>query len=174
MRVAQIHLCVLLAAAACGLTGTARAASPRAEAAAADALRKAEGDFLVMNYASGAARLDRALRGCAPANCSPATQAALLRDIGTMEFRAGDRGFAVKAFGDALRLQPAIELNPNYDSPDLRALWNEVKGGAAPAPAGAAPGAPPAAPPPQAQPPAPTVPPPPTFPQPSGDFTHTP
>ncbi|MBV9948455.1 MAG: hypothetical protein JOZ69_16510 [Myxococcales bacterium] len=176
MRVARIHGCVLVAAAlaAFGFTGSARAASPRAEAAAADALRKAEGDFLVMNYASAAARLDRALRGCAPANCYPTTQAALLRDIGTMEFRAGDRGFAVKAFGDALRLQPSIELNPSYDSPDLRAVWNEVKGEGAPAPAGAAPAAPPAAPAAPPPPPAPTVPPPPTFPQPSGDFTHTP
>jgi hypothetical protein len=157
------------------------AASARAEAAALDALNKAEGDYLGMNYASGAARLDKALRACAPANCSPGTQAALMRDIGTMEFRAGDKGFAAKAFSEALKLQPTIDLNPSYDSPDLRAAWNEVKG-VPPPPAAAVPGtsaapaapAAPASPGPSAGPGAPAVAPPPTFPQPTGDFTHTP
>jgi hypothetical protein len=141
------------------------AVNPRVEAAALDALSKAEGDFLGMNYASGAARLDKALRACAPANCSAGTQAALLRDIGTMEFRAGDRGFATKAFTEALKIQPNIDINPSYDAPDLRALWNEVKGGGAPAPTGG--GVP-------ANPPGGGAAPPPTFQQPKGDFIHTP
>jgi hypothetical protein len=146
------------------LARPAFAANPRAEAAALDALSKAEGDFLGMNYASGAARLDKALRACAPSNCSAATQAALLRDIGTMEFRAGDKGFATKAFTEALKLQPNIDLNPSYDSPDLRAAWVEVKGGGAPVGPAAppAPGAPGGAPPP------------PSFQQPTGDFIHVP
>jgi hypothetical protein len=147
------------------LTRPAFAANPRAEAAALDALSKAEGDFLGMNYASGAARLDKALRACAPSNCSAATQAALLRDIGTMEFRAGDKGFATKAFTEALKLQPNIDLNSSYDSPDLRAAWAEVKGGGAVAAAPVAPAAPgvPGG-----------APPPPTFQQPTGDFIHVP
>lgn len=159
----------------------ALAAKPHAEVVATDAIAKAEADYLAMNFASGAARLDKALRGCSPAKCSPDTQAALLRDIGTMEFRAGDRGFATKAFGDALKLQPSIDLNPSYDSPDVRAVWNATKAGVAPSAAPAAPPPPPpvvAAPPPPPAPPAPPppppVPPPPTFPQPKGDFTHVP
>ncbi|HXN35376.1 MAG TPA: hypothetical protein VN877_04350 [Opitutaceae bacterium] len=166
------------------------AANPR-EIAALDALNQAESDYLGMNYAAGAARLDKALRVCAPANCSSGTQAALLRDIGTMELRAGDKAFAIKAFGEALKLHPTIDLNPSYDSPDVRALWEEVKGGGAPsaspvapaapaapsliplAPAPSAPAPPPAAP---APPPAPLpVAPPPVLPQPAkGDFVHTP
>jgi hypothetical protein len=148
------------------LARPAFAANPRAEAGALDALSKAEGDFLGMNYASGAARLDKALRACAPANCSAATQAALLRDIGTMEFRAGDKGFATKAFTEALKLQPNIDLNPSYDSPDLRAAWVEVKGGGAPAGpvAPTAPGVPAGG----------GAPPPPSFQQPTGDFIHVP
>jgi hypothetical protein len=148
---------------------------PRAEVAAADALAKAEADFLAMNYASGAARLDRALHACAPNKCAPATRAALLRDIGTMEFRSGDRGFAMKAFGDALRLRPTIDLNPSYDSPDVRVAWAEVKTRVAPTaptvPSAPAPAPVSAVPP---SPPPPAVPPPPTFPQPRGDFTHAP
>ena len=146
------------------------AVNPRAEAAALDALSKAEGDFLGMNYASGAARLDKALRACAPVNCSAGTQAALLRDIGTMEFRAGDKGFATRAFTEALKLQPNIDLNPSYDAPELRALWNEVKGGgAAPSGGGAPVGAPAAGGAPTAG-GGPASP----FAQPKGDFIHTP
>jgi hypothetical protein len=152
------------------LNRPALAANPRAEAIALETLSKAEGDFLAMNYASGAARLDKALRACGA--CSLATQAALLRDIGTMEFRAGDKGFATKAFTEALKLQPNIDLNPSYDSPDLRAAWTEVKGGGAPpAPA---PAPTPSPPPPTAAPATPKVEPPPVFQQPKGDFAHAP
>jgi hypothetical protein len=145
------------------LARPALAANPRAEAAALDAISKAEGDFLAMNYASGAARLDKALRACGVSNCSAGAQAALLRDIGTMEFRAGDKGFATKAFTEALKLQPNIDLNPSYDSPDLRAAWVEVKGGP---PAASAP--------PVATAPGPVAPSPPAYQQPAGDFTHSP
>jgi hypothetical protein len=145
------------------------AANARAEANAQAALEKAEADYLSMNYASGAAKLDRALRVCESSNCTAATQAALLRDIGTMEFRAGDRGFAVRAFGEAIKLEPTIDLNPSYDAADLRAVWTEVKGGgAASAPAAPSPATPPpaataSAPPPSPQPS-----------QPTGDFVHAP
>jgi len=169
------------------------AANSRAEVAALDALNQAESDYLGMSYAAGAARLDKALRACAPANCSSGTQAALLRDIGTMQFRAGDKAVAVKAFGEALKLHPTIDLNPDYESADLRAAWDEVKGGGPPRAASGAPAAPAAPPliplapapsstaPPAPLPPAPVapaplpVPPPPVLPQPGkGDFVHTP
>jgi hypothetical protein len=165
VRAGPIFIVLILLA----FTRPALAANPRAEVVALETLSKAEGDFLAMNYASGAARLDKALRACG--SCSLSTQAALLRDIGTMEFRAGDKGFATKAFSEALKLQPNIDLNPSYDSPDLRAAWAEVKG------AGAPPAAAPAPPPPVAAPPTPATPkvePPPVFVQPKGDFTHTP
>src|SRR5579883_971956 len=171
VRAACVIVCI---AATTALTRPAEAANARAEAAAQSALGKAESDFLAMNYATAAARLDKALRTCAPTNCSIATQAALLRDIGTMEFRAGDRGLAGNAFREAIKLQPNIDLNPSYDSPDLRAAWAEIKGGGAPAPAPAPAQSPTASPEPAASPSAPAVPPPPTFPQPTGDFTHTP
>jgi hypothetical protein len=158
---------------------TAFAAKSRAETQATEALSKAESDYLAMNYGSGVAKLDKAYKACQPAKCPPETQAALLRDIGTMQLRAGDRGFAKKSFGDAIKLQPIIDLNPSYDAPDLRAVWNEVKTAAgvpttpAPAPAPAAVAPPP--PPPPAPPPPPPVPPPPVLPQPKGgDFAHAP
>lgn len=137
----------------------AGAADRRTESAAKDALKRAANDYLSTDYATGAARLQRAVRACGTVRCTVQTRVALLRDLGTMQFRNGDIGAARKNWAQALKLQPDLELNPDYDTADLHAAWDEVKGGAAagggaagaegtPASGGA--------------------------PQPSGDFTHTP
>jgi hypothetical protein len=120
----------------------AAAADRRVEAAAKDALKKAANDYLATDYDAAANRLRRALLACGTSKCTVQTRAALLRDLGTMQFHNGDFGAARKAFADALRLEPDIKLNPDYDSADLRAAWRE---------AGATAG---------------------TGPQPTGDFTH--
>ncbi|HEY8091386.1 MAG TPA: hypothetical protein VIF09_26160, partial [Polyangiaceae bacterium] len=138
-----------LVLAASGLfPASARAADRRAEATARAALEKAADDYLATNYAAGTARLQKALRACGASKCSAATKAALFRDIGTMQFRAGDVGAARKSWASAVHLQAGIALNPNYDAPDVRAAFGEGKGGASDADAGGA--------------------------QPMGDFTHTP
>jgi hypothetical protein len=113
-------------------------------AAAKDALKKAANDYLATDYAAGAARLERAVRACGANKCTAITKAALLRDLGTMQFRNGDVGAAKKTWGDAFKLQPGIALNPDYDTPELRSAFDDARGGA-----GAGP-------------------------QPSGDFAHTP
>ena len=69
----------------------------------------------------------------------------------------GDLGAARKTWAQALKLQPDLALNPDYDTADLHAAWDEVEGraggaGAGPGVAGGGGGGP----------------------QPSGDFTHTP
>jgi hypothetical protein len=125
---------VLAAAAALALVvpvaSPAAAADRRAEAAAKDALKKAANDYLATDYVAGATRLERALRTCGRNKCTAATKAALLRDLGTMQFRNGDVGAAKKTWGDALKLQPQITLNPDYDTPDLRSAFDDAKGGA--------------------------------------------
>lgn len=141
---------VLAAAAAMSLASTlaaspAAAADRRAEAAAKDALKKAANDYLATDYAAGAARLERAAHGCGGNKCSAATKAAVLRDLGTMQFRNGDVGAAKKTWAQAVKLQADLALNPDYDTPDLRAAFDDAKGSAGE-------GGPP----------------------PSGDFAHTP
>jgi hypothetical protein len=130
------------------LASPALAADRRVEAGAKDALKKAADDYLGTDYAAGAARLQRALRVCGATKCTPGTRALLLRDIGTMQFREGEVGAARKTWAEAVKLQPDLALNPDYETPDLRAAWDESKGGGADAGGGGG--------------------------QPTGDFAHTP
>jgi hypothetical protein len=146
--------CALLGGAALAATiafaAPAHAVDRRTEATAKDALRRASNDYLATDYATGAARLQKALRACGLTKCSAGTRALLLRDMGTMLFRNGDVGAARKAWLDALKLQSDVALNPDYDTPDLHAAFDEAKNDASTPPAeGGAP-------------------------QPSGDFAHTP
>jgi len=134
----------MVAASLLAASAPARAADRRAEAAAKSALKKAENDYLSTDYAAAASRLKKAARTCGRSRCTAATRAAVLRDLGTMQFRNGDIGAARASWGEALKLAPAIDLNPDYDAPDLRSAWEQAKGGSAPAQ------------------------------QPTGDFTHTP
>src|SRR5262249_39298437 len=51
--------------------------------------------------------------------------------------RNGDLGAAKKAWAEAVKLQPDITLNADYDAPDVHAAWDEAKnsgGGGAGAP----------------------------------------
>jgi hypothetical protein len=119
---------VAVVAMAGSLASPAFAADRRVETAAKDALKKAADDYLGTDYAAGAARLQRALRGCGTNRCTPATKALLLRDLGTMQFRAGDVGAAKKSWAEAIKLTPDLAPNPDYETPDLRAAWDELKG----------------------------------------------
>jgi hypothetical protein len=130
MRLPRTAVLAAVLATAGSLASPALAADRRVEAAAKDALKKAADDYLGTDYAAGAARLQRALRSCGTNRCTPATRALLLRDIGTMQFRAGNVGAAKKSWIDALKLDPSLTLNTDYETPDLRAAWDEVKGGA--------------------------------------------
>jgi hypothetical protein len=123
-----------LAVALGSLTGSllapthALAVDKHAEAAAVSAMKKAANEFLAMDFAAAEARLQRAARACGANQCAVSTKAAVLRDLGAMQFRAGDAAAASKSFTDAVALQPDIKLNPDYEAPDLRKAWDEATG----------------------------------------------
>jgi len=77
-------------------TSQALALDKRAEAAAKAAIKKASSDYLATNYDAAATRLKKAVRVCGVKKCTPGTTAALLRDLGTMQFRSGDVGAATR------------------------------------------------------------------------------
>jgi hypothetical protein len=141
----KVALAVAAALATLAVAGTAGALDPATEAAAKAALKHASEKYLAADFASAAGVLRKAARACGGARCSVTTKAALLRDLGIMQFRQGDKAAAQKAFGDALALEPGLALGAAYDAPDVRAAFDAAKGG------GEAIDAPPA-----------------------GDFTHTP
>ena len=114
---------------------------------AKDAIKKAASDFAATDYATAVARLDKAARTCGPKHCSRATKAFVLRDLGTMQFRMGDKAAASNSFAEALSIEPDLELSAKYDAPDLHAAWEEARSAAKAGPADE---------------------------QPSGDFTHSP
>ena len=106
-------------------------ADRRTETAAVEALKRADDDYLQSDFAKALRRLQVAERACGEASCTNPTHAALLRDIGTMELRLGHAETAASAFRRAAKLDPAIELNPDYDAKDLREAWNAAVAGAA-------------------------------------------
>ena len=122
------------------------AADKRVEAAAKEALRRAEQEFSISDYEKAIGRLERALRACGANKCVPGTKAQLWRDLGTMQLRKGERDDAFTSLSNAVKLDPKLDLNPAYEADDTRALWEAAKE------LGSAEGAP----------------------QPTGDFEHTP
>lgn len=127
-RSQSVPLVLAIALALTSHAGVARA-DKLTETAAKSALKKAEGYFLTQSYRQGSALLAKALKACGATKCTPATRAALLRDLGVMAFRQGDNAGATKGFADALAIQPDLVLNPKYDAPDVRKAFASVKGG---------------------------------------------
>jgi len=118
----------------------ARAVDARAEAAAKDALKKAANDFESEAYATAVARLDAVVASCGVNRCSPTTKALVLRDLGTMQFRSGDKAAAANSFAKALKIDPDLALAGKYAAPDIRAVWDRAKAATAAPPPEPAPG----------------------------------
>ncbi len=112
----------LLALGALAFEGVAMA-DRKSEAIANDALKRADDDYLQSDFAKALRRLQTAERTCGEASCTAATHAALIRDIGTMQFRLGTPEAAASSFRRAKKLDPTIALNPDYDAKDLREAW---------------------------------------------------
>ncbi len=170
-------------------------ADPHTEALVKEAEQKAASDYEATNYAGAAASLKKAIQACGAKNCTSQTKGALLRDLGTMEFRSGDKDAAGKSWNDALAIDQALAMNPAYDAWDVGAAWEDARAAAGlpagpisskPAPGGvtapaaptppathAAPAPAPEPAPSHAAPPAPPPGPPPEQPT-GGDFDHDP
>jgi hypothetical protein len=133
--------------AACTLFARPAHADKATEAAAKDALKRAAKEYTRADYVKAAARLQKALKACGEKRCTVATKAALLRDLGASRYRAGDQDAARSAWDDAKKLQPDLELAPEYDAPDLRQAFTGEPAQAAPVEKPAAPPEPPPEPP---------------------------
>ena len=128
MRAAILTL--LFALLTCTTLARPAFANGRTEGVAKAAMKKAESDFLAMNYGTGAGRIEKAMKVCGQNRCSATTRAALFRDLGTMQFRAGDKDQAVRNWAEAYKLQPDIVLNPAYEAPDLHKAFLAATRGA--------------------------------------------
>ncbi len=122
----------------------------KVEAAAEDAIAKAPTDYATKAFGKALYRLGKALRACGKEACATASVAALARDAGSVHVAQHDKKGALKLFARAIGLVDDLELNPAYDTPDVRAVWEEAGGRKKPEPPPPAPPTPPAPPPPAA------------------------
>jgi hypothetical protein len=106
--------------------GSALAAKSKAETAAQGALKKVSAEYGAKKYATASAVLVKALNGCGDDHCAPSTRAALLRDLGTMQFRMGDKAAAANSFDQAIAADPDVTFNPEFDKPDVHAAWDDA------------------------------------------------
>ena len=105
----------------------ASAEDKRTEAAAKDALQKAQADYSAHEYDKAAARLEKATNACGAKKCGNATKAALLRDFGALQLKGGDADGAMASFVAALKLVPQLEPSTTIEAPGLRDAWNAAK-----------------------------------------------
>lgn len=97
------------------------------ESAAKDALKKVEDDFLQGDYAKAIDKLKKAAADCGADKCTPATKAQVHRDLGAMYFYAKKKDDAVASFVEALKIEPNANLNINYKTPEVDAVYDEAK-----------------------------------------------
>jgi hypothetical protein len=130
MTASSVRVVVLaFALLAMGSTHPALGADSRAEAAAANAMKKAEGDYAAGAYGKAATRLRKAIGVCLGGRCPKETVAALLRDFGVMQLRMKNRRGAAVSWAAAIKMAPDLDLNPDYDEPDVRDAWDRTTGG---------------------------------------------
>jgi hypothetical protein len=138
-------------------TETASAQNAKVEATAKALQKKAmDEDYLATEFVKGQDKLDKAIAACGADKCSANLRAQLKRDIGVIQIGGQlDKEKGIGNFVEAIKLDPAIALDPDLRTKDLDAAWAEAKkraGGGAPAkPPPATPGG-----------------------QPTGDFVHEP
>ena len=136
---------------------TASAQNAKVEVAAKSLQKKAmDEDYLATEFAKGQDKLDKAITSCGADKCSASLRATLKRDLGVVQIGGQlDREKGIGNFVEALKLDPAVVLDPDLRTKDLDAAWAEAKkraGGGASKPGPAAP----------------------TGGQPTGDFVHEP
>jgi hypothetical protein len=138
-------------------------AAPKDAAATKLADDAINSDYLATKFADAQKKLDKAIKLCAGAACSPQVKARLHRDLGVVLIAGLNKTQEGQAaFVEALRLDPKAQLVKDFVTPEIDKAWQAAKGGApaAAAPAAEEPAEEPAAPAPKAQP--------------SGDLIHTP
>lgn len=106
---------------------SARALDRRTDAAGKQAVVSAAKDHAAGDNDGALLGLEKAYRACPGSRCGAATRAALLRDIGVIQFARGEKQKASVAFGQALDVDPEIAWNAVYDAKEPMAEWAAVK-----------------------------------------------
>jgi hypothetical protein len=120
-------------AAAISLAGAA-AAEPKDKAALDLAKQAIEVDYLGTNFEQAEAKLKKALALCKGNACSAKVLAQVHRDLGVVTIAGLKKPDEGKAhFVEALKADPAIQLDPDLTTAEIKTAFEEAQGGAAPA-----------------------------------------
>lgn len=91
----------------------------------ADALGK---DYLETNFVRAERKIEQAIALCGKAGCSPAVLAQLHRDLAVVQIGGLAKVDAGKAeLARALELDPTIALDPDYATPAMKKIFDELK-----------------------------------------------
>jgi hypothetical protein len=110
-----------------------------------------EEDYLNVDLDKATEKLKEAIAKCGSDKCSANLRAVLRRDLATVQSAANKKDDALATMVEALRIDGSIQLDANYKTKEIEAIYAAAKkggGGAAPSSSGGG--------------------------TPSGDFTHTP
>lgn len=97
-----------------------------------------EEDYLSTEFTKAADKLEKAIAQCGADQCSAGLRARLRRDLGVVQIGGAiDREKGIGNFAEALKLDPAVALEPDIKTKDLEAAFAEAKkrvagGGATP------------------------------------------
>ena len=113
----------------------AASADANTEKAARDLQTKAiQEDNLATDYAGAATKLQQAITMCGTDKCALRLRAELYRDLGAMQVLNNDKDSGTASFVQALTLVSTLDLDVNYKTPALDALWAAARKKASSAP----------------------------------------
>jgi hypothetical protein len=87
-------------------------------------------DFLNVDFTKAADKLNQAIAKCGNDKCGAGLRALLRRDLATIYSAANKKDEAVKAMADALKIDGSVQLDPNFKTKELDAIYAEAKKGA--------------------------------------------
>jgi hypothetical protein len=119
-------------------------AQSRVNEGAARALEKKamEDDYLNTDFDKAAEKLNQAIAKCGTDKCGVPVRAQLKRDLAAVHSAAGHKDLALAAMTDAFKIDAGLQLDPNFKTKELDAVYAEAKkaaaggGSNAPPPAG--------------------------------------
>jgi hypothetical protein len=114
------------------VASSARAGGAEDAAALRTAQEVLDGEYSSGDFAGARKKLDAALARCA-SRCSGQAQAPLHVLLGMVASQTGQKAEATSQFQTAQQLDPSSQLPPRT-TPDIRAQWDEAKGGGAATP----------------------------------------
>ncbi len=105
----------------------ALAVDRRIDAAAKHALLVAAKDHAAGDDEGGILKLQKTRKSCGGNRCSAATRAAVMRDLGALQFLKGDKQKAAASFAEALDISGDVTWNAVYDAKEVVAEWAAVR-----------------------------------------------